>query len=180
MVGVAGDRVQAERVSAAAGRALGASLVAAGVVWAVLARAPAVLGVAAAGWFVHGAAAAQLRTAGPLGDPAAVVAAAPGGSIGLTDAVPAGAAPRPVVAGGRVVGVVTAPASAPGPAADAMIPLQREDLVAWDAPIGEAAARIARTGRPVVLTREGRMVGVVLPERLTAWLEAGERSSAAL
>jgi hypothetical protein len=96
----------------------------------------------------------------------------PAGSVGPDDlVVVAPGTVVPVVAGGRVIGVVTAAAPGPAVAYRVMVPLRRDDILSEDESLATALERIARTGRPVVVTSGGRMVGAVLPERLAAWAD---------
>lgn len=73
-----------------------------------------------------------------------------------------GDAAVPVVARGWVVGFVT-PGAAGLVVAEAMTAVGRRDVVEAGSPADPAVARARATGRPVAVTLEGRLVGVIDP-----------------
>jgi Zn-dependent protease len=168
-----GDRVAGGRVAAVAGRVLGALLVAGGVAAAVVWRSPVPLAVGAVGWFVHAGAAAELRAADVLGTPVGTVMTAPASPVGPGDSVESGPSWVPVVDEARVVGLIAPGVS--GTSGEVMVLIEPDDVVDAGLPLGEALAKIERTGRAVVVVAEGRMVGVLAPERLADVLEAMQR-----
>jgi Zn-dependent protease len=163
-----GDRAAAGRRAATSGEVLAATLVAGGIGASVLWASPLPLTALGVGWFLHAGAVAERRSGGLMGTAVELVMIAPASPVEPNAFVNAGSAWVPVVGEGRVVGLV--PPRKLGTASDVMVLLEPDDVVDAAAPVGEALARVERTGRYLVVVADGRMVGVLTRERLTHWL----------
>lgn len=170
-----GDRAAGGRVAATAGQLLAATLVAGGIGASLVWRSPLPLVAVAVGWFLHAGAVAERRSVGLLGTAVALVMTPPAAPVNGNATVDGGPDWVPVVGEGRVVGLV--PPRKRGTASDVMVFLEPDDVVDAAAPVGEALARVERTGRSLVVVAGGRMVGVLTQERLTHWL-TGRRPEA--
>ncbi len=152
-----GDPEEATMRAAGVGRGIGVLVAAGGVVAATAANAPVALLNVPVGWFLF-----RVATESRPSEAAGALAVAPGRPLSAAagaDAVAAAratGAPVPVVERGRVVGVITVE-GASGPAAAAMVPLRRRDVV------GRGARVPTRARRPRIVVEGGRMVGVIPP-----------------
>jgi Zn-dependent protease len=147
----------ATALAARSGRVLGGLLVAGGLGGAA-AGWPAALWNLPVGVFLHRVAAETEREA--VSAPVAGELVEPVGEPVTPEDVVASERYLPVVAGGVVVGLVP-PGGAPLPAAEAMLPLRRADLVDRDQPL--AGLRVGSRRRPAVVVTGRRMIGVIPP-----------------